>query len=58
MGIGVAELKTLTLNDAASLLDFVIAERNDESRRLSRFLKSKKAAGVQAVVDIAQVGRW
>ena len=56
-GVSVGDLRTLDIDDAQTLLEIILDTRDDDSEQLSKFLKSPKGRGVQAVVEVSSAGR-
>ena len=56
-GVGIEDLKTLDAEDALTLLEIIMEEREDTVANLQKLLKSKKGSGIQTVVDISQAGK-
>tara|TARA_R110000824_G_scaffold82382_6_gene206490 strand:- start:16 stop:213 length:198 start_codon:yes stop_codon:yes gene_type:complete len=56
-GVGISDLRELDIDDASALLELILDDRDDTTSSLSKFLKSKKGSGVQAMVDISIAGR-
>jgi len=55
-GVGLCDLQSLDIDDAATLLEIILDTRDEDSAQLSKFLKSPKGRGVQPVVEISSAG--
>jgi len=54
MGLGVADLKALTVIEADILLQCKEEQERNAGQGLSKFLKGSKGKGVQAVLDVGR----
>ena len=56
-GVGVSDLRTLDVDDAAVILEAILDVRSEQHDSLRTLLHSKKGSGIQSVIDVASLVR-